>query len=212
MPSLQTIAVFMISALALNVTPGPAILFLLSRCMREGRSAAVVSAFGLATASVIQAIAAALGLSALFVYSPFAFAVIKYCGAAYLVYLGVRGLLSRGIAGLVVPTTSTYRSSLIAVYWQGLLTDLLNPKLIVFFFSFLPQFVDPTRGDPRTQMLMLGLLFQVTGLPTNVAVAFVGGSLAQLLSRNPFWSRVQQWCASSVLIGLGVRLALSERR
>jgi len=100
MPSWQTIAVFMISALALNLTPGPAILFILSRCLGQGRSAAVVSVFGLATASVMHAVAAAFGLSALFVYSPLAFAIVKYCGAGYLVYLGIAGFLSGGIAGI----------------------------------------------------------------------------------------------------------------
>jgi threonine/homoserine/homoserine lactone efflux protein len=172
----------------------------------------VVSALGLATASVVQAIAAALGLSALFIYSPLAFAIIKYCGAAYLVYLGVRGFLSGGIAGLAIQTDRNGRPSPATFYVQGLLTDLLNPKLIIFFFSFLPQFVDPARGDPRTQMLVLGLLFQVTGLPINLAVALAGGSLATLIARNPFWSRVQRWCASALLIGLGIRLALTERR
>jgi threonine/homoserine/homoserine lactone efflux protein len=212
MPTPQTIVLFMISALALNVTPGPTILFLLSRCMREGRSAAVVSAFGLATASIVQAIAAALGLSALFIYSPLAFAIIKYCGAAYLVYLGVRGFLSGGIAGLATKTESASRPSLTKLFLQGLLTDLLNPKLIVFFFSFLPQFVDPARGDPRAQMLVLGLLFQVTGLPVNLAVALAGSALTTFIAGNPFWSSVQRWGASVVLVGLGVRLAFSERR
>jgi len=212
MPSLQTIALFMVSALALNVTPGPSVLFLLSRCMREGRRAAVVSAFGLATASLVQGIGAALGLSALFIYSPLAFAVMKYCGAGYLIYLGIRSLLSGGLAGLADDNASLRRPSLASAYLQGFLTDLLNPKLIIFFFSFLPQFVDPARGDPRVQMLVFGLLFQITGLPTNVAVALAGGSLTRLLARNPFWSRIQRWTASVVLIGLGVRLAFSERR
>jgi threonine/homoserine/homoserine lactone efflux protein len=96
--------------------------------MREGRSAAVVSAFGQATASVAQAIAAALGLSALFVYSPLALAIIKYCGPVYLVYLGVRGFVSGGIAGLAAQTESAGRPSLAVLHWQGLLTDLLNPN------------------------------------------------------------------------------------
>ncbi len=138
--------------------------------------------------------------------------MIKYCGAAYLVYLGVRGFLSGGIAGLAGQSKDTGRASLTTLYMQGLLTDLLNPKLIIFFFSFLPQFVDPARGDPRLQMLVLGLLFQVTGLPTNLAVALAGGSLATFIARNPFWSRVQCWGASVVLVGLGIRLAFSERR
>ena len=92
------------------------------------------------------------------------------------------------------------------------MTDLLNPKLLLFFFSFLPQFVDPARGEPSMQMLILGLLFQVTGLPTNLAVALAGGSLAGLIARHPLWARAQRWCSGAVLIGLGVRLALSDQR
>jgi threonine/homoserine/homoserine lactone efflux protein len=211
-PSLETIALFMASALVLNLTPGPAILFILSRSFGQRRAAAVISVFGLATASVIQALAVAFGLSALFVFSPLAFAIVKYCGAAYLVYLGIAGFLSGGLAGSGGRTVTGRRRSLAAAYWQGLLTDLLNPKLLLFFFSFLPQFVDPARGEPSLQMLVLGLLFQVTGVPTNLAVALGGGTLAALIARHPFWAGVQRWCSSAVLIGLGIRLALSDRR
>ena len=198
--------------MALNLTPGPAVLFILSRCFAEGRVAAVVSVFGLATASVIHAVAAAFGLSALFLYWPLAFAAVKYCGAAYLVYLGIAGFLSGGIAGIAGRSAPGHRSSLASAYWQGLLTDLLNPKLLLFFFSFLPQFVDPARGEPSIQMLILGLLFQATGLPTNLAVALAGGSLAGLIARHPLWACAQRRCSSALLIGLGVHLALSERR
>lgn len=210
MPSPRTMALFMVAALALNLTPSPAILFILSRCLGQGRRVAVVSVFGLAAASLIQAVAAALGLSALLLYSPLAFATVKYCGAAYLVYLGVAGFRAGGIAGIASRVRGS-RRSLARAFWQGLLTDLLNPKLPLFFFAFLPQFVDPARGAPRLQMLVLGLLFQVTGLPTNLVVALVGGSLAALLARHPVWARVQRWWSSALLIGLGVRLALSTR-
>src|SRR5215213_5897950 len=168
MPSANTIIVFMLSALALNIWPGPSILFILSRCMGQGRRAGVVSAFGLATASLIQAVAAALGLTTLFLYSPLAFEILKYLGAAYLIYLGIRGFLRGGIAGVAGSPTRKREPSLAVVYWQGVLTDLLNPKLLLFFFAFLPQFVDPTIGEPRSQMLFLGLLFQVTALVRRV--------------------------------------------
>jgi threonine/homoserine/homoserine lactone efflux protein len=212
MPSHQTVILFMATALALNLTPGPSILFILSRCLGQGRTAAIVSVFGLGTASVLHAFAAAFGLSALFAYSPLAFDIIKYCGAAYLVYLGISGFIKGGIVGTIAHVGRVSRPSLLRSYWQGFLTDLLNPKLLLFFFSFLPQFVDPTRGQPWAQMLVLGLLFQVTGIPTNLAVAFAGGSAARWIARRPTWARIQNWCASALLVGLGVKLAFSDRR
>jgi threonine/homoserine/homoserine lactone efflux protein len=212
MPSLQTIGLFMATALALNLTPGPAILFILSRCLGHGRAAAIVSVFGLATASIIHAVAAAFGLSAVLMYSPIAFDIIRYCGAAYLVYLGVSGFLKGGLSGIATQIESRTRPSLGRIYWQGFLTDFLNPKILLFFFSFLPQFVESGRGEPWVQMLVLGSLFQVTGIPTNLVVAFAGGSLARLLARRPTWARIQNWCASTILIGLGVKLAFDDRR
>ena len=211
-PRADTIALFMLSALALNLSPGPSILYILSRCMGQGRRAGIVSVLGLATAAVLQAFAAAFGLSALFVYSPLAFAIVKYCGAAYLVYLGLRGLAAGGLVGAAVAVADAPRRSLRAVYWHGVVTDLLNPKLLIFFFSFLPQFVDPGLGEPGRQILFFGLLFQATALPVNLIVAMAGGSLGNLLARSPFWARVQTWFSSAVLIGLGLRLALAERR
>lgn len=104
------------------------------------------------------------------------------------------------------------RYSLLRSYRQGFLTDLLNPKLLLFFFSFPPQFVDPDRGEAWMQVLALGLLFQVTGIPTNLVVAFAGGSIARWIACRPIWAHLQNWCASAVLIGLGVRLAFGERR
>jgi threonine/homoserine/homoserine lactone efflux protein len=212
MPRLQTIVLFMATALALNLTPGPAILFILSRCLGEGHTAAVVSVLGLAGASVVHAVAASLGLAALFVYSPLAFDIVKYCGAVYLIYLGVSGFIKGGLSGLRARVESRVRPSLLTIYWQGFLTDLLKPKLLLFFFSFLPQFIDPARGSPSMQMLVLGLLFQVTGVPTNLVVALAGGVAVRVIARRPIWARIQNWCASAILVGLGVRLALSDRR
>lgn len=125
MLSVQTIVLFMATALALNLTPGPAILFILSRCLGEGRTSAVVSVLGLAGASVVHAVAAALGLAALFAYSPLAFGIIKYCGATYLIYLGVSGFLKGGLGGLIAGVERRARPSLLTIYWQGFLTDLL---------------------------------------------------------------------------------------
>jgi threonine/homoserine/homoserine lactone efflux protein len=197
----------MATALALNLTPGPSILFILSRCLGQGRRAAIALVFGLATASVIQAFATAFGLSALFAYSPVAFDIIKYSGVTYLVYLGISGFLEGGMTGVKARVDNISRPPLMKSYYQGLVTDLFNPKLLLFFFAFLPQFVQVDRGEPWEQMLTLGLLFQITG-----AVAFVGGSLAGWIARHPTWARVQNWLANTLLIGLGIRLAFVDRR
>jgi len=209
MPGSHSILLFMLSALALNLSPGPSLLYILSRSLGQGREAGLVSVLGLATATLSHAMAAALGLSILFVYSPVAFAVVKYLGAAYLIYLGITTLLSPG--GLQ-PGRTGAPLSLAAIYRQGVLTDLLNPKVALFFIAFLPQFVDPAAGSPALQILFFGLLFHVTGVPVNLLVALASGRLAALLARRPNWARVQNWISGTVLVGLGLRLALGEQR
>jgi threonine/homoserine/homoserine lactone efflux protein len=209
MPSTHNIVLFMVSALALNLSPGPSILYILSRSIGQGREAGLLSVFGLATATLIHAVAMALGLSTLFLYSPLAFAVVKYLGAAYLIYLGIGALLSRGT---VQPVAAAAPLSRGAIYRQGVVTDLLNPKVALFFIAFLPQFVDPAAGSPTMQILFFGLLFHITGVPVNLMVALAGGRLAKLLARRPGWARVQNWITGTVLVGLGLRLALSEQR
>jgi threonine/homoserine/homoserine lactone efflux protein len=209
MPGSHSIILFMVSALALNLSPGPSILYILSRSIGRGRQAGLVSVLGLATATLIHAMAAALGLSTLFIYSPVAFAVVKYLGAAYLIYLGFGTLLSRGA---LRPTSAAAPVPLAAIYRQGVFTDLLNPKVALFFIAFLPQFVDPQASSQALQILFFGLLFHVTGVPVNLIVALAGGRLAALLARRPSWARAQNRISGAVLVGLGLRLALSEPR
>lgn len=209
MPALETIILFMAAALALNVMPGPSILYVMSRSVGQGRTAGLVSALGLGTGSLIHAGGAALGLSVILAYSPLAYTVVKYLGAGYLVYLGVRILRVRDRQ---LSTAVLAHVSLTSVFWQGVVTELLNPKIVLFFMSFLPQFVGPARGSVAGQTLFLGLLFHVTGVPINMLVAVVGGAIASWLSQNPVFERVRNGLAGAVLIGLGIRLALSERR
>jgi threonine/homoserine/homoserine lactone efflux protein len=153
----------------------------------------------------------ALGLSTLLLYSPLAFSVVKYLGAVYLIYLGVSALLSRR-AIHAAPSGNAAPLPLGAVYRQGVVTDLLNPKVAPFFISFLPQFVDPSATSPTLQILFFGPLFHVTGVPVNLMVALAGGCLAAFLARRPRWARMQSWISGTVLIALGLRLALSEQR
>jgi len=209
MPTIETIVLFTGAAMALNVTPGPSIAYVMSRSFGQGRTAGLVSALGLGTGSLLHAIAATLGLSAIVTYSPVTYAVVKYLGAAYLGYLGLSLLRQRTVrrTDAVMPSLSLSR-----VYWQGVLTEVLNPKIALFFLSFLPQFVDPARGSVAGQTLLFGLLFHVTGVPINMIVAVTGSGIAAWFSRNRLFERMRNWLAGMVLIGLGVRLALSERR
>src|SRR3989441_10370635 len=209
MPTIETIMLFMGAALAVNMTPGPSIAYVMSRSFGQGRTAGLVSALGLGTGSVLHAIAATLGLSAIVACSPLVYAVVKYLGAAYLVYLGV-GLLRRRAVRLAdaVPL----QLSLSRVYWQGVLTEILNPKIALFFLSFLPQFVDPARGSVAGQTLFFGLLFHVTGVPINMLVAVTGSGIAAWFSRNRLFERMRNWLAGIVLVGRGGRCALRGGR
>src|SRR3989442_4734407 len=209
MPTIETIMLFMGAALALNVTPGPSIAYVMSRTFGQGRTAGLVSALGLGTGSLLHAIAATLGLSAIVTYSTVAYAVVKYLGAAYLVYLGVSLLRQRTLR----PTDAVLPSlALSHVYWQGVLTEILNPKIALFFLSFLPQFVDPARGSVAGQTLFFGLLFHVTGVPINMLVAVTGSGIAAWFSRNRLFERMRNWLAGIMLIGLRDRPALCQRR
>jgi threonine/homoserine/homoserine lactone efflux protein len=209
MPATESVVLFMAAALAVNMTPGPSIAYVMSRSFGHGRTAGLVSALGLGTGSLLHAIAATLGLSAIVAYSPMVYAVIKYLGAAYLVYLGVDLLRRRQVR---IADDGPTGLPLSGVYWQGVLTEILNPKIALFFLSFLPQFVDPARGSVAGQTLFFGLVFHVTGVPINMLVAVAGSAIAVWFSRNPLFEQIRNWLSSIVLIGLGVRLALSERR
>ncbi|HJR67956.1 MAG TPA: LysE family translocator [Gemmatimonadaceae bacterium] len=209
LPDTNTLLLFMMAALALNVTPGPDMLYVVARSVGEGRAAGVISSLGIAAGSIVHTLAVALGLAGLLRAVPIAFEIVKWVGAAYLIWLGVRALRSRaGPADEVAVTPASKR----AVFGQGMLTNLLNPKVALFFLAFLPQFVDPERGPVALQIISLGLLFNTSGTLVNVLVAV-------LASRAGAWSR-RQFGESALLrrmtgvlfIGLGVRLALLERR
>ena len=156
MPTLETLMAFSAAAIAITLAPGPSMLYVTSRSIVHGRTAGIWSALGLATGLLIHTASASLGLSAIFIYSPLAFFVIKYLGATYLIYLGIQMLLIKKSLSLI-PTTSPPLSSL-RIYGQGIITEILNPKTALFFLSFLPQFVDPLQGSPATQMMILGCI------------------------------------------------------
>ena len=205
MPSLSTYALFIATALALLAIPGPAVLYVVGRSIDQGRTAGLASVLGITTGTIVHITAATVGLSSLILASKVAFDAVRYVGAAYLILLGVRRLLTRGqeeVAGVRPPRT------LRRLYTQGIVVNLLNPKAIVFVFAFIPQFVDVGAGHAWLQILLLGLTFAGLGLMSDSLYAIVAGTVADRLRGTPLVARVERWFGGTVLIGLGVASAL----
>jgi len=197
---------FMGAALVLLLVPGPAVLYITTRSATQGRLAGLVSVLAIETANFIQAVAAGLGLSAILLSSALAFNVVKYLGAAYLIYLGVRKLITsdNGMENDVIK-----KESLTRIYWQGFAVNILNPKTALFFFAFLPQFVDPARGNIITQNLFLGAVFVGMAIVTDSMYALLASSIAGRLSASPRFQKGQRYFAGLVYIGLGITTALT---
>jgi len=197
---------FMGAALALLLLPGPAVLYITARSASQGRMAGLVSVIAIETANFIQAVAAALGLSAILLSSALAFDVVKYLGAAYLIYLGIRKLIS---SDETVDREEIKRESLSRIYWQGLVINILNPKTALFFFAFLPQFIDPAKGNLVGQNLLLGSIFVGMALITDSLYALLASSLAGKLAGNKGFQKGQRYFAGLVYVGLGITTALT---
>jgi len=197
---------FMIAAFALLIVPGPAVLYITARSASQGRMAGIVSVLAIETANLIQAVAAALGLSAILLSSALAFDVVKYLGAAYLIYLGIRKLISSETSSEL---DEIKKESLSRIYWQGFIINLLNPKTALFFFAFLPQFINPNAGNPTNQSLLLGVIFVGMAIITDSLYALVASSLASKLSGNKNFQKGWQYFAGLVYIGLGITTAFS---
>lgn len=200
---------FMSAALALLLIPGPAVLYITARSASQGRMAGLVSVLAIETANFIQAAAAALGLSAILLSSALAFDVVKYLGAAYLIYLGIRKLMSSEDR---VENEEVKKESLSRIYWQGFAINLLNPKTALFFFAFLPQFIDPAKGNVIGQNLLLGAIFVGMALITDSLYALLASSLAGKLAGNRGFQKGQRYFAGLVYVGLGITTALTGSR
>jgi threonine/homoserine/homoserine lactone efflux protein len=206
MIELSQLYFFMGAALALLLVPGPAVLYITARSANQGRLAGLVSVFAIETANFLQAVAATLGLSAILLSSALAFDVVKYLGAAYLIYLGVRKLLVREQAA---ESGELRTESLARIYWQGLVVNMLNPKTALFFFAFLPQFVDPGRGNVTGQTLLLGAIFVGMGIITDTLYALLASSLADRLRGSRQFQKGQRYFAGLVYVGLGITTAFT---
>jgi threonine/homoserine/homoserine lactone efflux protein len=208
MPSPTTYGLFVLAALTLLVVPGPAVLYIVSRSVDQGRSAGLASVLGVTTGTLIQIGFAVVGLSSLVLASAVAFDVVKYAGAAYLIVLGVRRLLSREHNGLAERhAPRTWRR----LYAQGVVVNTLNPKTALFVFALLPQFVDVDAGRVPLQVLVLGLTLCALGLLSDGLYALVAGAVADRLRGSPAIARVERWLGGTVLMGLGIAAAAFSR-
>lgn len=206
MPDWSTLILFAGAASILVFTPGPNTLYIIARSIQQGRTAGIVSSLGVETGTLVHLTAAALGISALLVSSAMAFNVVKYAGAAYLIYLGIKTLLTREKPAAAETTEDR---SLRRTFSQAVLVNVLNPKSAIFFFAFLPQFIDAERGAAATQILFFGAIVVVLGFTSGSLYSLLAGSIGNVLRGNLKFLRAQRYFAGSVYIGLGAATALT---
>ncbi|MDO5675461.1 MAG: LysE family translocator [bacterium] len=200
--------VFLIAGIILNLTPGPDTFYIISRSLAQGVLAGVASALGIAFGLLVHTLLAALGLSAFLAASTTAFIVIKLAGAAYLIYLGLRMLLSRPETAVAAPVSA--RAGLLTIFHQGVLTNVLNPKIALFFLAFLPQFISPASTAKSSAFMLLGLCFIATSTTWCLLLAVFAGYLRQYLTPGAAMARRVNQGAGLTIMALGVFLAMKR--
>ena len=210
MPDLSTVGLFAIACLALTATPGPDMLLIASRSASQGRAAGLATYVGIAAGTYCHALAAAFGLSQLFLAAPIAYDIVRYAGAAYLAYLAWKAFRSDGAA--LAPVAGLARHSQGRIVRQGLLTNLLNPKMALFVLALFPQFVKPEAGSVALQIMVLATVLNAIGLVVNGVVILMASRLGRLFSGEGRWRRLPQMLLATVFAGLAVRLAFDSRR
>lgn len=209
MPTASTTALFLLAAVALAVVPGPAVAYVVTQSIDQGRRAGLVSALGIATGGLVHVTAATIGLSALIASSAKAFTVVKLVGAAYLILVGIRRILRgdepepEGAEPVHAPLARLYR--------QGVVVNVLNPKTALFFLAFLPQFVDPHRGAVWPQVAFLGVLFVLVAVTSDSTYALVSDAIAGKLRRTGTGAKLRRWFTGGVFVALGVTAAAARR-
>ena len=201
--------VFALAALLLNLTPGNDMLYVAARSTSQGIKAGIISSLGIMAGCMVHILTAVIGLSAIIAQSALAFNIIKYVGAAYLVYLGIRSIISRKKTFDV--KNKMQQQSYTRIFWQGVLTNVLNPKVALFFLAFLPQFINVESKHTALQILFLGTWFNVGGTLVNIMVAILFGKIGTWLSQSPRFIQWQERITGAMLIALGIKVALSKK-
>ena len=209
MPSPEAFAAFAVASLALLIVPGPSVLYIVTRSMDQGRAAGLVSVLGIHTGSIVHVAAAALGLSAILASSAVSFGIVKYAGAVYLVWLGIRAIRDRGEER---PDGPRKEHSLARIYAQGVVVNVLNPKTALFFLAFLPQFVDVSKGSVPLQAVILGATFILLGFISDGTYAVVSARVSRALGARRRTGVARRWLPGLTLIGLGLAAAITGRR
>ncbi len=210
MPTIANIWLFISTSLVLLVIPGPAVLYIFARSVEQGRLAGFVSVIGIHAATLVHVIVAALGLSAILASSALAFSTIKYAGAAYLIWLGLKKVFGRSQVSDAVGGLKMHGYG--RLIRDGFLINLFNPKTAIFFLAFLPQFVDLSRGHVAIQITILGLVYIVLGLITDGSYAFAAGVTSGWLKRSRRFLTAERYVSGTLLIGLGVTAAFAGSR
>ena len=209
MPELHTVVLFAAAALALLVIPGPAVLYIVTRSIEQGRTAGFVSVLGIHTGTLVHVAAAALGVSAILVRSSTAFHAVKYAGAAYLIFLGIRRVMTP------LPERDSValdRAPNRRLFVSGAVVNILNPKTALFFLAFLPQFVEPDRGSVTLQVVVFGALFVVLGLCSDSMYALLAARFGSWLRTSRSFRHGERYVAGGIYVGLGVTAALAGGR
>lgn len=199
---------FFSAAFAINISPGPDLIYILSKTIAQGRKIGIASSLGVCTGALVHVFAAALGLSAILATSAIAFSIVKYIGAAYLIYLGIQALRSKGTSfdtpkkGKEITVWTAFK--------QGILIDILNPKVAIFFMAFLPQFIRPDMGSTSAQMLFLGFLVILVAVIVEFFIVITASQTTHYFRNNQQSAVWLDRILGSILIGLGIRLALME--
>ena len=206
----QNLYLFFIASLLLNLTPGNDMLYVASRSVSQGIKGGIVSALGVFAGCFVHILAAVLGLSIIISRSAYLFQVIKFAGAGYLIYIGIRSLLAKPSTGLVEEVK--VKTNYLKLFKQGAITNALNPKVAIFFLSFLPQFVDVSSPYVKVQLFTLGVWFAVQGTTVLIIVACIFGKTKDFFKKNPKAIRIHEKITGLVLIGLGIKIAVSTTK